>query len=106
MTPAFAAAAADLVRDPHLSVAAVYTPPGPAAVPVEVRAIPLGGDSLATLGDALLAGRSAAFQVRIVDLPAPQPGGVLTVGAVDWMLVSPPVADSRSLFWTLEGRRQ
>lgn len=104
--PDFAADAAAILRGP-LSVPATWTAPVTGAAPQALRVIPLAGDALFRLGAGVdVPGLSAAFRMLAADVPAPQIGGVLTVGGTDWTVVAPPLADARGLVWTLGVQRR
>lgn len=97
----FAADLAAIMND-GLGKDATFTPRGGAAV--SLRVIPRGGDLTADLGMSQSITPAAVFTTAAAGLARPRAGDAITVGGVDYTLMSDAIRDARGLTWAMEAR--
>ena len=84
----------------RLGVEAIYTAQGGA--PVSIRVIAKQPDEIVGLGDTRIRSETALFDVRVSEVPSPQPGDTLIVDGVKYAIQGEPVRDRERLVWTIE----
>ncbi len=99
---AFASAIDLLFDDPNIAQTATYEPAY--GEPVPVRIIARRADSVTDFGEARLWSDSTMVDLRVSEVPEPQPGDQLTLGAETFVIQGEPVRDRERLVWTLNVR--
>lgn len=96
---AFAGAVDVLFTDPHLSVAATFTPAGGAAV--LIRAIWSKADEVAHLMQTGAVAPTLIADIRVADVAAPVEGDALAIEGTTYTVDGVPRKDRDGLIWTL-----
>jgi len=97
---AFAAAMEAIFQDANVAAEATWTPQGGA--PLAVRVIRKAPDELTTFGAARILSDTTLVDVRASEMPAPNPGDTIVIGADSFTIQGEPKRDRDRLIWTLE----
>ena len=100
---AFADMVAALFADPVLSKPAIYQPQGSAET-LLIRVMAKQPDAITGFGESQIHSATSLFDVQAKDVAQPKIGDQLTVGDMDYVVQSEPVADRERLIWTLNVR--
>ena len=99
---AFAAALDALFADGNIARDAVYT--ADAGTPLLVRVVSRRADEITGFGDARLWTETTRIDLRVADVPTPQPGDRVEIDGEAFLVQGEPVRDSERLVWTLDLR--
>ena len=99
---AFAAALDALFADGNIARDAVYT--ADAGTPLLVRVVSRRADEISSFGDARLWSETTRIDLRVADVPTPQPGDRVEIDGEAFLVQGEPVRDSERLVWTLDLR--
>ncbi len=103
MTAFAAAAAADILfADPNIGRDAIYIADGGA--PVLVRVVARRGDAVTEFGDARLWSETTRVDLRVAEVPDPQPGERIEIDDEAFLIQGEPVRDRERLVWTVDLR--
>jgi hypothetical protein len=97
MGDAFADAIDDLFADPNMVVTVLYQGR-------PVRALVRRPDQQVEFGDTVIVSATAAFEVRVAEVPAPVAGDALEVDGETYIVQGEPRRDAGRLVWTLDTR--
>ena len=98
---AFAAAMDRIFAHPDMATSAVWIAGGTS----EERAIRLirrAPDRITEFGSARILSESLSADIRVSDLPAPQPGDLIVIGAESFAIQGEPIRNRDRLIWTVE----
>ena len=99
---AFAAALDALFADGNIARDAVYT--ADAGTPQLVRVVSRRADEISSFGDARLWSETTRIDLRVADVPTPQPGDRVEIDGEAFLVQGEPVRDRERLVWTLDLR--
>jgi len=100
---AFATAMNVIFGDPNMAVDAIWfaggTGPG-----VAVRVIRKSPDEITPFGVGRILSETTRLDARVSDLPTPEPGDLINIGAESFTIQGEPTLDRERLIWTLDMR--
>lgn len=102
---AFAAALNTLFADPNFGRDAVYRAGGSGPA-TPVRAILRAPDRITTFNQGRFVADTFLIDLRVSEVPNPEPGDTLAIGDVTYELRADPVRDADRLTWACEARPQ
>ena len=102
MVNAFASAIAGLFADGNIACEALYIADG--GTPLLVRVVSRRADEITSFGDARLWTETTRIDLRVADVPTPQPGDRVEIDGEAFLVQGEPVRDSERLVWTLDLR--
>lgn len=100
MTNALEIAMNALFLDTHLARDVVYTAEG--GTPSLVRAILRRPDDVTSFGEARLWSETTRLDLRVAEVPAPQPGDRIEIEGEAFLVQGEPVRDRERLIWTVD----
>jgi len=98
----FAAAINTLFADPGIARDAVYLADG--GSPVLVRVVMRRADEITSFGAARLWSETTRVDLRVAEVPAPQPGDRIEIDGAAFNIQGEPVRDREQLVWTVDLR--
>lgn len=99
---AFAVAVDLLFADQNIGRDGIYIAEGGA--PMLVRVVSRQADAITDFGDARLWSETTRIDLRVVEVPAPQPGDRLEMDGEAFLIQGEPVSDRERLVWTVDLR--
>ncbi len=99
----FATAMDRIFSHADMAVAAVWIS-GSTSEERPIRVIRRAPDRITDFGAARILSDTTTVDVRVIDLPEPQPGDLIILGTESFVVQGEPVRDSERLIWTLDLR--
>jgi len=97
---AFAAAMDAIFLDQNMAAEATWTPQGGAPLPV--RVIRKAPDEMTTFGAARILSDITIIDVRVSEMPSPNPGDTIIIDPDTFTIQGEPKRDRERLIWSLE----
>ena len=98
---AFSAAMDRIFGHPDISVSAVWIAGG-TSEELPIRLIRRAPDRITEFGSARILSETLTADIRISDLPDPQSGDLIVIGADSYAIQGEPIRDRDRLIWTLD----
>ena len=98
---AFAAAMDRIFGHPDMGISAVWIAGG-TSEERPIRLIHRAPDRITEFGSARILSETLTADIRISDLPDPQSGDLIVIGAESYAIQGEPIRDRDRLIWTVE----